>query len=153
MPSRSRSCFWTFPLLAGLPLLGGCAGGLEFAALGAVAKAASTGSTVMKFGKIDVAVLTTPEVVADATYATFDELGLRVFFDGTSDDRTRRRIVAMNPDGREYKIILKPISPAITSVRLDIGLFGYAPVGQLISVRLRENLQLSGVRSDSHGSE
>lgn len=150
-PSRLR-CFPVAFLSGALLFSGGCAGGLEFAAIGAVARAASAGGTVMKNGKVDTAVLTTPEVVADATYATFDELGMRVFFDGTNDDRTRRRIIAMNPKGNEYKVIIRPVSPEVTFVRLDIGFFGNDTVGQLISVRLRENFLKNGVVADSNGT-
>ncbi|MBB6441790.1 hypothetical protein [Phycisphaera mikurensis] len=135
-------------VVAALPLLGGCAGGLELAALGAVANAAKTGGTAMKFGKVDMALMTTPEVVADAVYASFDELGFRVFSDATSEDGFRREIVSMNPRGHEYKFVIKPVSDGVTFVRLDIGLFGSNPVGQLIAQRLRVNLGFSGVEAE-----
>ena len=130
---------------------GGLRGGLELAALGAVANAAKTGGTAIKFGKVDAAVMTTPEVVADAVYATFDELGLRVFSDASSEDRLRREIEAMNPRGNEYKFVMKPVSSEITFVRLDIGLLGSNPVGQLITTRFRQNLEIQGVDANSDG--
>ena len=140
-----RSALPAAAVVAALPLLGGCAGGLELAALGAVANAAKTGGTAIKFGKVDLAVMTTPEVAADAVYATFDELDMRVFFDGTSEDKLRREIVAMNPRGNEYKFLLKPVTNEVTFLRLDIGLLGNNSVGQLIMTRLRTNLETNGV--------
>lgn len=140
---------WLLVLAATLPLgaLGGCAGGLEFAAIGAVAKAASTGGTVMKFGKVDAAVMTTPEVVADATYAAFDELGMRVFSDGTRKEGFLREITAMNPRGDEYQVTIRPVSDRVTFYRLDVGFFGGNAIGQLIAQRIRQNLELNGVEA------
>ena len=153
LPAMRRVPAAAGPVLAlsALLPLGGCAGGLEFAAIGAVAKAATAGGTVMKFGKVDTAVMTTPEVVADAAYAAFDELGMRVFSDGTREDGFVREITAMNPRGHEYKVVIKPISNEVVFFRLDIGLLGNNPVGQLISQRIGLNLEYNGVDADGDG--
>ncbi len=140
-PRRSfaaRTGAWPALLCLGL-WLPGCAGGLEFAAVGAAASAAQAGSTVVKRGKVNAAHLATFQTVVAAAEQAIVDAGL------SFEERERVHdyfveIEAEDERGANYVFRIKRRTDRLVSYQIDVGWFGQDPIARLLLRRMQVHL-------------
>lgn len=130
--------------------LTGCAGGLEFAAIGAAANATRAGSAVVKGGKISGAVLAPADAVNDAVRLALDDADMRI---KTVDTRRtwRTEYVAKDDRGAKVKVRVKERTDKLSRVQVDVGWFGDAATARLVSLRVQYHLRQNG-HADENGA-
>ena len=143
------------PLLC-LPLLvlPGCAGGLEFAALGAAANAAQTGATTVRGGKVNAVHLADAATLADAVVRAFNDLGLRTTLHRESSPRHRTLMARDDLDSR-VTVRIEQRTPRLSRYQIDVGIFGHVLTARLVLRRIEAQLQdrlPPGVKANPGGS-
>ena len=123
--------------------LGGCAGGIEYAAVGAAATAAQTGETVIKRGKINAAQIATIDDVVAAIREACGELGLEITLDQRKKPQDHR-ITAEDEKGSDHKFRVRRRTDRLTHYQIDVGWFGSNATAKLllnrVQVRLADNI-------------
>lgn len=96
---------------------------VALAASGCAVAAASTGLGVAySKGNVETVVAATPEEVAAAAEATFDEMGIRLAVREQHEARTR--VVGWTPEGKKVKVTAKPRGAESSKVAVRVGTFG-----------------------------
>ncbi|MEM1099455.1 MAG: DUF3568 family protein [Planctomycetota bacterium] len=127
--------------------LGGCAGGLEFAAIGAAAYATQAGAAVVKGGKINGAVLVPADSVNRAVLQGIEDMGLEL---KSIDTRRsfRTAYVAKDDRGAKIKVRIRERSETLTRLQVDVGWFGDAATARLLAGRIEYHLRRNGHGDD-----
>lgn len=138
------ACSWTAPAL-----LGGCAGGLELAAVGAAASATEAGETAVKRGKIKAAHLATLEATVRAAEHAIEDAGL-TFTHGRWRPDHRVELQAEDEKGATYNIRIERRTPRLVRYQLDVGWFGHNATARLLLNRMQVHLaeaSLPGIKT------
>lgn len=120
--------------------LTGCAGGLEFAAIGAAANATQAGTAVVKGGKINGALLVPADEVVAAVKLAMEDAGLTIR-DVDTQRAFRTEIVAVDDRGARVKVRVRERTDTLSRVQVDMGWFGDAATARLIAVRVSRHLR------------
>ncbi|MEM7576416.1 MAG: DUF3568 family protein [Planctomycetota bacterium] len=149
--SRTHRTTAALPLvwLASVLTLGGCAGGLEFAAIGAAANATQAGAAVVKGGKINGAVLVPADEVNRAVRQGIEDMGLDLR--SVDERRTyRTAFVAKDDRGAKIKVRIRERSETLTRLQVDVGWFGDAATARLLAGRIEYHLRRNGYSDDNN---
>ncbi|MEM1446101.1 MAG: DUF3568 family protein [Planctomycetota bacterium] len=131
---------WLPLLLSFVITLGGCAGGLEFAAIGAAASATQAGAAVVKGGKINAAVLVPADSVEWAVRKSIEDMGLDLR--SVNERRAYRTEFILKDDrGAKIKVRIRERSETLTRIQIDVGWFGDAPTARLFAGRIEYHLR------------
>ncbi|MEM9882295.1 MAG: DUF3568 family protein [Planctomycetota bacterium] len=135
-------------LIAGLALgPAGC--GVELAVLGAAASAASTGSAVVKQGKLDASWMGSFDLVVAAGEAAVGDLGLVIIRSDGDAAAGHWTITALDQDKEKIIVTVDRKSVALTEFRIDVGWFGSESTARLVLKRMAVAIGLAADRDGS----
>jgi hypothetical protein len=134
-------------LLAAPLTLGGC--GIELAALGAAASAASQGSAVFQRGKLAVSWMGQLDTVVAATEAAGTDLGLLTRHSSGNVVEGQWRTVMYTHDGDKLVVTVQRKTPEFVQFTIDIGWFGSEPTARLLLKRMAVAIDLDATRDGS----
>lgn len=135
-----------------MALLAGCAGGLEFAAIGAAANATRAGAAVVQGGKVDGAVLAPPSAVRLAVAAALEDAGLTLRDDARPPDE-RTTFVGEDDRGSVVKVRLRGRTERLTRIQVDVGWFGHDATARLVALRIHHHLRRLGHATDQDATD
>ena len=142
----SRAMIWLIATILAL-LAGGCEA-LPLATLGPVlgiaGTAASTGTEVYNFGKLDLSLMASFDECRSAALAAAHDLHLRIGgkkYSGEWLDQFEMELV----DDRNKSIVIRVDrrTERLCQCRVDVGIFGSEPTAKLIARRIRRHLPRS----------
>jgi hypothetical protein len=115
--------------------VGGCAGGLDLAVIGAASQAAGTGSAVFAGGKLKAVGMVDVESARTAVLIAADELSLTLKGQ-TSSGPDRYRIVLRDDRNTHVWVYLDQRTPTLTRIQVNVGFFGSEPTARLLLSRI-----------------
>ncbi|MDX9912173.1 MAG: DUF3568 family protein [Phycisphaerales bacterium] len=142
--ARRRQTYLTLAPLALCAVgLTSCAGGLEFAAVGAAFQGTNFATAVYKQGRLSVVEEAEYALVEQAALKAIDQLGLtRRREDTENDDPSvdRRTIYVEDDDGHDLAISTRRLTERMTLLQVDVGSFGMEELVRAVMLRIRTNL-------------
>ena len=136
-PAR-RLPVYLFVLSSLVPGLAEC--GAEIAVISAAVSAASTGSAVIKHGKLDAAWMASFQEVVAAGEGAMNDLGLEIHSSLGKAENSHWTIIAFNEDHDRVTIRIARKTERLTEFQIDVGRLGKDPTARLILQRMATHL-------------
>ncbi|MEM1109988.1 MAG: DUF3568 family protein [Planctomycetota bacterium] len=125
------------------PLLGTPGCGLELAALGAAASAASQGAAAFKRGKLVASWMGPFDVVVASGEAAFGDLGYRIVETTGDAEAGHWKIVAKDEQNDKITIFVNRQTSRLTEFEIDVTWFGRETTARLILKRMATAINLN----------